>query len=143
MTASAWDKFLLLSWKNWIIQIRHPIQTLFEVAVPVILCALAVLVRGLVDVEIKPETSYPPMHTQSMYMFTNDTVSYNGLAFSPPNPVIQGLVQSVSSKLGLPMPAMGLPNAVELSNWASTFNPYASIEFDDNLRVSCAALYKN
>lgn len=44
-----WDKFRLLLWKNWLLQWRHPIQTVIEVLAPVIFAALLVLIRGLVE----------------------------------------------------------------------------------------------
>lgn len=53
------DKFLLLMWKNWVLQIRHPIQTIMEIAAPVLFCALLVLIRSLVDPEDKKGVSYP------------------------------------------------------------------------------------
>lgn len=51
MTTSAFEKFRLLSWKNWTIQSRHWIQTIFEVLIPVLCCAVILLIRGLVEVE--------------------------------------------------------------------------------------------
>ncbi|XP_050094334.1 phospholipid-transporting ATPase ABCA1-like isoform X1 [Anopheles aquasalis] len=48
---SRWNKFVLLLWKNWIIQKRHYIQTLFEILIPVLCCAMLIVVRGLVDPE--------------------------------------------------------------------------------------------
>lgn len=53
------DKFLLLMWKNWILQIRHPVQTIVEIAAPVLFCALLVLIRSLVDPEEKHAISFP------------------------------------------------------------------------------------
>lgn len=49
---SSWDKFQLLLWKNWTIQKRHYIQTIFEILIPVLCCSMLILVRGLVDPEI-------------------------------------------------------------------------------------------
>lgn len=53
------DKFLLLMWKNWILQIRHPVQTILEIAAPVLFCALLVLIRSLVDPEEQNAVFYP------------------------------------------------------------------------------------
>lgn len=58
MKRSDWEKFKLLLWKNWIIQKRHYVQTVFEITIPVLACALLILVRGLVNPSIysKPTT---------------------------------------------------------------------------------------
>lgn len=60
-----WDKFLLLSWKNWLLQWRHPLQTLIEVLAPVVFCALLVLIRSLVDPETSDGRVYPPFSLDS------------------------------------------------------------------------------
>lgn len=59
---SSWNKFQLLLWKNWTIQKRHYIQTLFEILIPVLCCSMLILVRGLVDPEMVDQpTVYHPM----------------------------------------------------------------------------------
>ena len=136
MTASAWDKFLLLSWKNWIIQLRHPIQTVFEVLVPVIVCALLILIRGLVDInEYTEDIKYEPFSTT----FIGEVRLYKDvnlqLAYSPQNPVLQSLVNSVSLELNFTLPVAGIINSEELLNYAKSREPFASIEFDDDLKV--------
>ncbi|GJQ88081.1 hypothetical protein Trydic_g13093 [Trypoxylus dichotomus] len=55
-----WDKFRLLTWKNWLLQWRHPIQTIVEVLAPVIFAALLILVRGLVAPEERPDKIFSP-----------------------------------------------------------------------------------
>lgn len=55
-----WDKFVLLLWKNWLLQWRHPVQTLLEIIAPVLFCALLVLIRSLVDPEEHPTKYYEP-----------------------------------------------------------------------------------
>lgn len=135
MTASAWDKFLLLSWKNWIIQIRHPVQTVFEILVPVVVCALLIVIRGLVESsEYTKDFKYPPFST----IFIGDVLQLDNvnpyLAYSPENPVLEGLVNNVASQFQL-LPSVGIHNATDLGNYASTFVPFASFEFDDSLRV--------
>lgn len=54
MTTSAFEKFRLLSWKNWTIQSRHWVQTIFEVLIPVLCCSVILLIRGLVEVTDHP-----------------------------------------------------------------------------------------
>lgn len=53
------DKFILLMWKNWILQIRHPIQTILEIVAPVLFCVLLVVIRSLIDPEDYEAVTYP------------------------------------------------------------------------------------
>lgn len=63
---SNWDKFLLLLWKNWIIQKRHYIQTVFEILIPALCCSMLILVRGLVDPEqIEKPTIFSPLEANT------------------------------------------------------------------------------
>lgn len=55
MAAGNWDKFMLLMWKNWLLQWRHKRQTVLEILAPVVLCALLVIFRGLVTPVLHPE----------------------------------------------------------------------------------------
>lgn len=134
MTASAWDKFLLLSWKNWIIQIRHPIQTVFEVLVPVAVCALLIVIRGLVEVnEFNENFTYVPERTDIM-----DRAPFDGLrilTYSPQNDVLHSLVDEAARKIGLEG-AVGFANDELLQNNATLSNPFASIEFDNSWSVN-------
>jgi ATP-binding cassette, subfamily A (ABC1), member 3 len=49
MSTTNWDKFRLLMWKNWLLQIRHKVQTLFEILIPVAFSGLLVMIRSWVD----------------------------------------------------------------------------------------------
>lgn len=133
MTASAWDKFLLLSWKNWIIQIRHPIQTAFEVFVPVAVCALLIVIRGLVEVnEFSEDFLYKPDRVNVV-----DRVPFDGLrilTYSPENDVLHGIIDTAAKNLNF-NGAVGFANAELLQNNATLSNPFASIEFDDSWSV--------
>lgn len=40
---------MLLMWKNWLLQWRHPFQTAVEILAPVLFSALLVLIRSLVE----------------------------------------------------------------------------------------------
>lgn len=48
-TASNWDKFKLLMWKNCLLQTRHKFRTIFEILIPLILMVLIVLIRRSVS----------------------------------------------------------------------------------------------
>lgn len=54
------EKFVLLIWKNWLLQWRHPLQTFVEIIAPVLFCAILVLIRSLVDPEEHGARHYPP-----------------------------------------------------------------------------------
>jgi len=49
MVKPAWDKFKLLMWKNWLIQLRHKMQTVVEILVPVAFACLLIYIRSLVE----------------------------------------------------------------------------------------------
>lgn len=135
MTASAWDKFLLLSYKNWIIQVRHPVQTVFEVLVPVIVCALLILIRGLVEVEVfTDDFKYTPMATNLIRQNLLDLDGVNRvLAYSPNNPMLGNLVKSVADEYNFTVVPSATAEALEI--YAVGFEPFASIEFEDGLKV--------
>lgn len=138
MRASAWDKFLLLSWKNWIIQFRHPIQTFFEVLIPIFICALLLLVKALVRIDKFGEKRYAPIPANTTFGFESLLTDFNnsGLIYSPKNPVYQRIVDNVSEQFGFTRPVVGLPNSLELLETAMVSQPFASIEFEDSLQVS-------
>uniref|UniRef100_A0A6E8W4G1 ABC transporter domain-containing protein n=1 Tax=Anopheles coluzzii TaxID=1518534 RepID=A0A6E8W4G1_ANOCL len=67
MATSSWDKFILLLWKNWIIQKRHYVQTLFEILIPAIACVVLIVVRGLVDADVYDEpTTWKPLEINTV-----------------------------------------------------------------------------
>lgn len=50
-------------WKNWKMQYRKPIQTIIEIAAPVVFSFLLVVIRSLVDPELKESVVYPSFCT--------------------------------------------------------------------------------
>lgn len=44
---SKWEKFRLLMWKNYLLQWRHPFQTVLEIVIPLLFMSLLVLLRSL------------------------------------------------------------------------------------------------
>jgi ATP-binding cassette subfamily A (ABC1) protein 3 len=69
--AEGWTKFILLMWKNWTLQRRHPIQTAVEILAPVLLASLLVLIRSLVAPDnFDTVTTYKPFSVED----TNGTV---------------------------------------------------------------------
>lgn len=66
--ASNFDKFRLLMWKNFLIQYRHPIQTVLEIMVPVLFSVILILIRSIVDPDIySKNTVYKPFHINTLY----------------------------------------------------------------------------
>jgi len=54
-------------WKNYLLQWRHPFQTLLEIAIPVLFSALLVLIRSLVEPDIFPNPMiYPSLPLNSL-----------------------------------------------------------------------------
>lgn len=144
MTASAWNKFLLLSWKNWIIQIRHPIQTIFEILVPIFICTLLILIRGLVEIrEYKEDIRYKPESTTTLSNTSWLSGVNQQLLYSPENPIFERIVNNVSQQLNFTLPVRGLPNSLELLNSAKVLEPFASIEFEDSQQVKMDDFFLN
>ena len=57
---SGWSRFKLLLWKNWVVQKRHKIQTLVEIALPVFFASLLVIIRDLAPADVyQNATVYP------------------------------------------------------------------------------------
>jgi ATP-binding cassette, subfamily A (ABC1), member 3 len=143
---SAFDKFLLLSWKNWLIQFRRPIQTVLEIMIPVLVCAFLVLIRVLVEVE---KVEFPLIFSPTEMEWIDDAHFINMtrgivnntqgvpphrlfIAYSPMNPFLHQIVTNVNDQMGF-LGVIPQPNALELENNAIQRNPFVSIEFDDNL----------
>lgn len=55
---SNFAKFRLLMWKNFLIQYRHPVQTVFDIFAPVLFTILMILIRSEVDPEINRNNTY-------------------------------------------------------------------------------------
>lgn len=51
-SATSWDKFRLLMWKNGLLQWRHKWQMAIEIIVPVLFSALMVMIRSLVTPDL-------------------------------------------------------------------------------------------
>lgn len=140
---TVWDKFLLLSWKNWLIQFRHPIQTVFEVLIPVCVCAFLILIRSLVEVseELKP-LSWHPLELDHQFRFRTILMpSVNRvIAYSPRGPVLDEMMGNVVSEInrGLNVSekkfsGVGFADALTLEGNAITNTPFVSVEFDQTL----------
>lgn len=95
---------------------------------------MLILIRGLIDsAEHTNDFKYLPFSTK----FIGDVLQLDNvnqqLAYSPKNPVLEDLVNKVAGQFGFV--SNGLDNAIDLGNYASTFEPFACFEFEDNLKV--------
>lgn len=136
MPASAWDKFLLLTWKNWLIQLRHPVQTIFEIVIPVVVIALVVVIRGLVSIsETTNDIRYPALNVSEIGSVLSIKDLQFRLAYSPDVPLLENIFNGVKEELGF-LSVNRFGNSTLLEENALNNLPFASFEFDDSLIVS-------
>ncbi|XP_058465469.1 phospholipid-transporting ATPase ABCA3-like [Malaya genurostris] len=134
MTTTRWDKFLLLLWKNWIIQKRHYLQTLFEILIPVLCCSILLLVRGLVQPTlVGNSTVYNPKPLDDSLLYIKSDLV---LAYSPQNPLLDAIVAETAVSLSSEwdnFTYVGFPNARAMESALMNQNIFVGIEFDDAL----------
>lgn len=70
-----WDKFILLMWKNWVLQYRRPIQTVIEVLAPVAFSILLVVLRSLVEPNELDAVNYEPICTIPSHSCAESNIS--------------------------------------------------------------------
>ncbi|KAF2898000.1 hypothetical protein ILUMI_08174 [Ignelater luminosus] len=135
------DKFLLLMWKNFLLQWRHPKQTLVEILAPVLFSLLLVAVRSLVHPEPHSATLYTPFKNS---LPANKSFT-SMVAWSPKNPTLEKIMDNVVKSIyeknkKLKMKQIGFDNrqALEkyLTNELTLLTTIAGIEFDDSLAGS-------
>lgn len=153
------DKFLLLMWKNWLLQYRKPVQTVVEIIAPVLFSLLLVVIRSLADPEMHEAIVYPPFCTIPLGIRDNQTgktlcPSYDGipymgenkidkstnpferyaLVYSPKNPAIDQVMQYFQLAFKHIVP---FNNSHDLENYFvtnSTNMTFAGIQFDDSYK---------
>ncbi|CAG0896162.1 unnamed protein product [Darwinula stevensoni] len=107
--SSAWKKFILLVWKNYIIQKRHNIQTIVEITLPLLFTCLLLVIRVVIKLDVVTEpTIFPafPVEIDSLedLNFTCENEALFGfkpclVAFTPNTSEIIELMGEVGSKL--------------------------------------------
>ncbi|XP_048579731.1 phospholipid-transporting ATPase ABCA3 isoform X2 [Nematostella vectensis] len=111
--ANRFRQFRLLLWKNFILQIRRPIGTAFEILLPIVLISVLILPK----IFLKPEdicfSSYKPLSSVAMptqlqmnmrTRLLGQNVSVNdslALAYHPSGPAVSGLMSSVASTMNI------------------------------------------
>lgn len=81
--------FTLLMWKNWLLQRRHPVQSLIEIGAPIVFAILLVVIRSLVNpVPFNKPFVYEPFNPTRILFVANNNgsnlfdrcVKFSGLA---------------------------------------------------------------
>ncbi|XP_032295539.1 phospholipid-transporting ATPase ABCA3 isoform X3 [Drosophila virilis] len=129
------DKFLLLLWKNWVIQLNHKTQFVFELLLPVLFILLVALVRVVVDVENIEEKHYEEQKIDSLQLFNESIKKLSQsrppnlrLVFSPVNDELESIMQDAAASLG--MTVSGVDNAQELEGQVVANNSFAGVLFN-------------
>uniref|UniRef100_A0A182PES6 ABC transporter domain-containing protein n=1 Tax=Anopheles epiroticus TaxID=199890 RepID=A0A182PES6_9DIPT len=141
MATSNWEKFVLLLWKNWILQKRHYLQTLFEILIPVLCCSILLLVRGLVDPEfIDSNSVFKPLETDRLTHLSKLAESKDfefRIAYSPRSELLEAIVQEAVRSLNVNDPQARLAyvsyaSAREMESVLAGSSLLAGVEFDDS-----------
>ncbi|KAF5277495.1 hypothetical protein FQR65_LT03832 [Abscondita terminalis] len=137
------DKFLLLMWKNCLLQFRHPRQTFVEIMAPVLFCSLLVIIRCLVDQDPHPARFYDTFKN-AMPILTNVT-AIKSIAWSPDNKYLSDIMTNTIDAIcedegflicflqHIPFPD---GNSLEkyLGNEFHLITTLAGVQFDDSLK---------
>ncbi|KAF2894183.1 hypothetical protein ILUMI_11990 [Ignelater luminosus] len=89
------EKFLLLMWKNFLLQWRHPVQTVVEILVPLAFASLLVVFRSLAYHTDYAAKVYTPFSVD----YDNTSTLYFNLAWSPFNPVLETVIDDMVKQL--------------------------------------------
>nr|XP_022911475.1 ATP-binding cassette sub-family A member 3-like isoform X1 [Onthophagus taurus] len=136
-TNSNLNKFIVLTWKNWLLQWRHPIQTAIEILAPVIFSALLVLIRSLVEPEKCDTTIYDAFPVQTGAGVFNSTYTFTRLVWSPcENTALQEIMNNIVKKYDLKQVCKN--NSLELEQELERNMMYtlAGIDFGDDEALS-------
>ena len=114
MGASGGRQFLLLLWKNWLLQKRRKVLTAFEIGLPILMSGILLVVRQLTE-----STPYPDARTWDPFtietfgkdfnlprpnctsIFGCAEVGHWVVAYSPNTPVTTDIIDHAASKLNL------------------------------------------
>ncbi|GJQ88074.1 hypothetical protein Trydic_g13087 [Trypoxylus dichotomus] len=124
-----WNKFALLTWKNWILQIRSPITTATEILLPVVFSVLLVLMRGLVKPETNADKFFEPFNVETFPLQSQ----FVKIAYSPCNQALQGIMINVAEKSNLSVECYKDSEELEIKLWNNMNETLAAVVFSDAL----------
>ncbi|XP_034485230.1 ATP-binding cassette sub-family A member 3-like isoform X3 [Drosophila innubila] len=136
---SNWDKFVLLLWKNWILQWSRKRQLFFELLFPIIYPLLLIMVHSHVEIKQMPAVHYPPLsidnldlfrYSDSTILLKSTEIPQYSLYYSPKNDVLDSVVGEAAKSLGLNH--TGFKDAKTLQTSVLESNAFAGIEFDES-----------
>ncbi|XP_062542045.1 phospholipid-transporting ATPase ABCA3-like [Armigeres subalbatus] len=134
MTSSG-RKFLLLLEKNWILIKRNFLHVVLEMNLPVICCAVLLVVRILVKPDlISTPTTFSPLATDSLnnrITLVNGEEVFYQLAYSPQNAILDRIMADAAAFLNIT--AIGFPNAQAMESTLMGLNLLCGVEFDNSL----------
>ncbi|ODN05940.1 ATP-binding cassette sub-family A member 3 [Orchesella cincta] len=91
-------RFLLLVWKNYKLQMRHKIQTVTEVLLPLLFTIVLVIVRNIVPSNhITTPTIYGPVHIEN-YPPAVIRTTCNEIYYTPNDPLVNMIMQKVKER---------------------------------------------
>ena len=101
----SYNQFNLLMYKNWLLQKRKKISTIFIVFIPIIFVIVLVVLRATLSSEyISSPTTEPPFDVKSnlndLGLEPPPGASWV-LAYTPNTPLVQDLMKSISASLNI------------------------------------------
>ncbi|CAG0880304.1 unnamed protein product, partial [Cyprideis torosa] len=130
--ATSGQKFLLLVWKNYVLQKRHKWRTIFEILIPVLFSGLLMVMRGTIDLSDYPDpTRFEPFNINgniSDLGFSACKNQFNGnclVAYAPKTEETTELMKKAMERLDLSADEilMGFDTAQELEDYMIAFQP--------------------
>ena len=106
MPTSTTSQFVLLLWKNWLLQKRRVVLTIFQIILPAIFGLILLLIRTVVDSNFvdnpkiysafEANTTLPPSLIIPPRIQLSTKLSQWQLAYSPDVPIVRSLVNSTA-----------------------------------------------
>ncbi|KAG5867004.1 hypothetical protein JTB14_015336 [Gonioctena quinquepunctata] len=134
------DKFLLLTWKNWVLQYRNPVQTTIEILLPILFAIILVVIRSLADPTPYDDIVFPsylPISNNNLEQATLDKEPPFGnysMMYSPRNKVLDNIMNFFQIAF---IDVHGVNSSQELEAYFainSGEDTLAGIDFGDDLK---------
>ncbi|KAK9882108.1 hypothetical protein WA026_018950 [Henosepilachna vigintioctopunctata] len=125
----SWDKFCLLMWKNWKLQLRRPVSFIVEMGIPILVVMAFLLLRYYVPKTKESESMYDPF---SLYK-RRDNGTHN-IAYSPTNQYLNELMDQVYPGSEGKANASALEEfLLEMAENETSSSYWVGVQFDDGL----------